>query len=77
MASLRLNINEKVLDKVLWLLGHFSKEEVEIIYEDAEFIGNRKTVQDQLKKIEEGKAQFLTIEELEAQVQETISKYGD
>ncbi|MEX2596719.1 MAG: hypothetical protein WEC59_07295 [Salibacteraceae bacterium] len=51
MATLWLNINEKVLDKVLWFLGHFSKEQVEIIQEDAEFLKSKKAINDELERM--------------------------
>jgi len=34
MTIIRLQINDKVLDKVLKILGHFSHDEVEIISAD-------------------------------------------
>tara|TARA_R110000868_G_scaffold241059_1_gene495639 strand:- start:293 stop:526 length:234 start_codon:yes stop_codon:yes gene_type:complete len=77
MATIRLNINEKVLDKVLWLLGHFSSEEVEIVREDAEFLKNKKAVQDELDLMNQGKATFISVEELDQQVRQAIAKHGN
>ena len=77
MAILRLNINEKVLDKVLWLLGHFSKEEVEIVHEDAEFLKHKKAVQDELDLMAQGKAKYISIDELDRQVRQVIAKHGN
>ena len=77
MATLRLNINDKVLDKVLWLLGHFSEEEVEIVHEDAEFLKNKKAVQDELDLMAQGKAKYISIDELDRQVRQVIAKHGN
>ena len=77
MATIRLKINEKVLDKVLWLLGHFSSDEVEIVREDAEFLKNKKSVQDELNCMDQGKAKFISIEELDQQVRQIIDKRGN
>ena len=77
MATLKLNINEKVLDKVLWLLGHFSKDELEIVYEDAEFIKHKKAVQDELELMAQGKAKYISIDELDRQVRQVIANHGN
>lgn len=77
MATLKLNINEKVLDKVLWLLGHFSKEEVEIVYEDVAFLKNKKAIQDELDLMDQGKATYISIDEFDRQVRDAISKHED
>jgi hypothetical protein len=77
MATLKLNINEKVLDKVLWLLGHFSKEEVEIVYEDVAFLKNKKAIHDELDLMDQGKATYISIDEFDRQVRDAISKHDD
>ena len=35
MQTVRLRVNEKVYDKLIWLLSKFGKDEVEIIPENA------------------------------------------
>jgi hypothetical protein len=76
MATLRLNINEKVLDKVLWLLGHFSKDEVEIVHENSEFLKNKKEIQDELERMDQGKATFVSMDEFDSQVRKALAKHG-
>ena len=44
MTTIRLQINDKVLDKVLKILGHFSNDEVEIIREDEDFLEQKEFV---------------------------------
>jgi hypothetical protein len=75
MATIRLQISEKVLDKVLWLLGHFSKDEVEIIEEDLAFIEQKEFVQKELERMDKGEVDFVSMEEMNNQVRALISKH--
>jgi hypothetical protein len=75
MAKIRLQISEKVLDKVLWLLGHFSKDEVEIIEEDLAFIEQKEFVQKELDRMDKGEVDFVSMEEMNRQVRALISKH--
>ena len=75
MATIRLQISEKVLDKVLWLLGHFSKDEVEIIEEDLAFIEQKEFVQKELDRMDKGEVDFVSMEEMNRQVRTLISKH--
>ncbi|MEQ9188487.1 MAG: hypothetical protein RLP15_12190 [Cryomorphaceae bacterium] len=76
MAILRIQISDKVLDKVLWLLGHFSKDEVEIIEEDLEFLKQKQFVQDELRRMDNGEVDFISVDEMNRQVRELVAKYG-
>jgi hypothetical protein len=75
MATLRLQISEKVLDKVLWLLGHFSKDEVEILEEDLEFIQQKQFVEEELKRMDAGTVEFISVDDMNRQVKELIAKH--
>jgi hypothetical protein len=75
MTTLKLHINEKALEKVLWLLGHFTKEEVEVEIEDLEFASQKEYIQAELKRIDEGNETFLSLEEFKEGLEAEISKY--
>lgn len=81
MHSIRLKINDKIYEKVLWLLSKFNKDEVEIILEETEeesaFSNNRKYLKKELEEILEGKAKFLSEEEAEYRLEKIIRKYED
>lgn len=68
MTTLRIQINDKVLEKVLWLLGHFTKDEVEIIEEDLEFLQNRQEINDELSRMGKGQVNYISTSEMTAQV---------
>ena len=81
MHSVRLKINDKIYEKVLWLLSKFNKDEVEIILEETEeesaFSNNRKYLKKELEEILEGKVKFLSEEEAEYRLEKIIRKYED
>ena len=45
------------------------------VEEDADFEKNKRMIQSRIDKIDSGKAKFYTIEEVDAILEETISKY--
>jgi vacuolar-type H+-ATPase subunit E/Vma4 len=75
MQTIRLKIDDKVYEKILWFLSKFSKEEVEVITEDQDFISTQEYLQKELKEIESGKAVFYSQEEMDNRLNEAISKY--
>jgi len=73
MAIVRININDKVLDKVMWLLGQFSKEDVEIIQENDVYLRNKTEVLSELEKVKANKAEYISVDELETEIQKVIA----
>ena len=72
MKTVRLKINDKVYDKVMWLLGKFNRNEVEIIPDDPSFIEYKEYLQNELDEINNGKAKFYTTTELETRLDNVI-----
>lgn len=77
MHTIKLKINDIVYDKLIWLLSKFSKEEVEIIIEEPNFMETRKYLETQLDDIIENKAVFLTVNETEQILENLIRKHED
>jgi len=75
MQTIRLNINDKIYDRLMWLLGKFSKDEVEIIKEDKDFAANRSYLETELNEIVDGKAKFVTLEDAEQRLENVIRKH--
>jgi hypothetical protein len=75
MQTVRLRINDKIYDKLIWLLSKFSKEEVEIIPESEDFIRNQKYLAGELDEILSGKATFLELNETETRLENVIKKH--
>ncbi len=75
MATIKLKVSDKVLDKVMWLLGQFNSEELEIISSDNEFESCKNYVSNELNRLENGESKNYTIEELDTILEESIRKY--
>jgi hypothetical protein len=71
MQTIRLQVNESVYEKLMWLLSKFSKDELEIISEPAEFEKNRQYLVAEMEEILEGKAVFLDFEQAEKRLSQS------
>ena len=72
MHTLELKINDKVYDKLIWLLGKFNKDEIEIV-SDAVFHSETKSyLEKELNEIIKGKASFHTLEEFDKNLKDSI-----
>jgi hypothetical protein len=74
MATLKLRVSDKILDKVIWLLRQFKKEDLEIIEESASYIQNKEMLQSEINRIERNEAKFLSIEEADVILEKTIKQ---
>ena len=75
MRTIRLNINDKIYERLMWLLGKFSKDEVEIIQEDPAFADNKSYLETELNEMVDGKAKFVTLEDAEQRLENVIRKH--
>lgn len=77
MHTLKLKINDQVYDKLIWLLGKFNKDEVEIIMDESNFDETKKYLDAELDEIKSGKAKFFTVNEAEQRLENLIKKHED
>jgi len=77
MPTLTLKIDDKVYEKLLWLLGKFTKDEVEIIMDESNFNETKKYLDAELDEIKSGKAKFFTANEAEQRLENLIRKHED
>lgn len=77
METIRIQFQPKLKEKILAVLNSFSKEEVQIIFEDSLFEENQKRAQESHDKLSSGKSKLYDIDELDAMLEKTISKYED
>jgi len=76
MAIIKLTISDGILDKVMGLLSPFKGKGLEIEHLDASMEEHKKYVHEQLELMDSGQAKYITIEELDQQLKETIKKYA-
>jgi len=54
MKTIVLNVNDQVVDKLMWFLGHFNKSEVDIL--DESHLARKAYLQHELQDMEQGAA---------------------
>ncbi len=52
MKTVVLNVNDQVVDKLMWFLGHFKKEEIDIL--DESFLSTQTYLKHELDDMENG-----------------------
>ena len=77
MQTIRLQVNNDSYKHLMWFLNKFKKEELLIINEDEQYISVQNYLQGELKKIESGDAEFVDIDELDAELETTIRQHED
>ncbi len=65
MQTIRLRVNDKIYKNLMWFLGHFNKEEIQLIRENDEFISIKEYLNKELEKIETGTSEFISIDQLD------------
>ena len=75
MESIRLEFQPSIKAKILELLSSFSSEELKIVQEDPDFDRNKRKLDLELAKINNGTAEFCSIDELDSYLDEIISEY--
>jgi hypothetical protein len=75
MATITLYVKDGVLKKVLKLLGKFDDSEVRVVSEDAEFLAQKKYLNEQVAKFDRGEMKTYSIEEVNSMMDKVISEY--
>lgn len=75
MQTVRLRVNDRVYEKVLWLLSKFNKDEIEVIQETDDFVNNSNYLAKELNEILTGQAKFIEMDEAEQRLETIIKKH--
>jgi hypothetical protein len=75
MHTIRLRVNDKVYKNLIKILSKFSKEEIQVITEDDTFISIQRYLEKELAQVEDGSAEYIDINELDNQLDDTIRKH--
>jgi hypothetical protein len=75
MHTIKLKIGDSVYDKFIWLLGKFTKDEVEIIVDETNFSEIKNYLESELEDIKGGKAIFFTVNETDQRLENLIKKH--
>lgn len=75
MRTIRLRVNDKIYNHLMWFLGRFSKEEIQIINENEEFISLQEYLNKELNKVEDGSVEYISIDQLDNLLEDAIRKH--
>jgi len=59
----------------MWFLERFNNEEIQVIEENNEFLSVQEYLKHELELLENGDAEFISIEELENNLESSIRKH--
>jgi len=75
MHTLKLKVNDRVYDKLMWLLSKFNKDEIEVIADTSDFTSHQKYLAEELSEIQKNEATFIELDEAEKRLEEVINKH--
>ena len=75
MQTIRLRVNEKNYNNLMWFLSRFNREEIQIIEENEDYITVKEYLEKELEKIDKDQTNFITLDELDIELEKRISKY--
>jgi hypothetical protein len=61
----------------MWFLGRFSKDEIQIEEETDQFISTKQYLEKELRAIEEGKAEYISVEQLNEDLETILKSHED
>jgi hypothetical protein len=77
MESIRLEFQPNIKAKILELLSSFSSDELKIVQEDPDFDRNKRRLDLELEKINNGTAEFCSADELDLMMDEIFTEYDN
>lgn len=77
MQTIRLRVNDKVYKHLMWFLNKFSKDELQIIEEDQQFLSAQKELKKDLEMLEKGQSELIDLQQLDDELEATIRRYED
>jgi len=77
MHTIRLRVDNKIYKNLMWFLARFSKDEIQIEEETDQFISTRQYLEKELNIIEEGKAEYMSIEQLDNDLEAFLRSHED
>lgn len=73
METIKLQVNKKIYTKLLWLLSQFKSEDLQIVDDKESQVLDY--LNHELKSLDSKEAEFLSLDELDAVMEERILKY--
>jgi hypothetical protein len=75
MQTIRLRVNDRVYKNLIRLLSKFSRDDIQVIEEDENYLSIQQYLKKELSTVEDGSAEYIDIDELENTLDATIRKH--
>ena len=75
METLTIQFESNIKARILELLSSFPTNELKIVNEDPIFVANKKILDNELEKVNNGTTKLFTFEEVDHFLEKTISNY--
>ena len=75
MQTIRLRVNDRIYKNLIKLLSKFSKDDIQVIEEDENYISIQQYLKKELSTVEDGSAEYIDINELDNTLDATIRKH--
>lgn len=75
MQTIRLRVNDRIYKNLIKLLSKFSKDDIQVIEEDENYISIQQYLKKELSTVEDGSAEYIDIDELDNTLDATIRKH--
>jgi len=75
MQTIRLRVNDEIYKNLMWFLGRFDNDEIQVIKENNQFLSIQEYLKNELEQVELGNSGFVSVEELANHLEETIQRY--
>lgn len=75
MQTIRLRVNDRIYKNILWLLGKFDKEELQVIEENGQYSSTKAYLTTELEHLDSGDEKLLDIEDLDKELENVIRQY--
>jgi hypothetical protein len=75
MHTIRLQVDNKIYSSLIQFLSKFEKGSFRVIEETEDFVSTKQYLENELSKIESENAIFISVEQLENAIDETITAY--
>jgi len=77
MRTIRLRIDDRIYKNLMWFLQRFSSEEIQVIQENNEFLSIQQYLRNELHTIEEGTAEYISLDDLDKELESSVRKHED
>ena len=74
MHTIKLRVNNSAYKHLMWFLGRFKSDEIEVVSESETFKKNKEYLHKELQKLENEESEFLSLEELNEDLEKVISE---